>query len=141
MIEVAGASIDNLGYQVNEHFNAGQKVNLYLCIDRALTSEEVQAFENSLRQQGLNLTSPIRFGSGPWDNTLNVQFTRPAYSKGVGFLSLPMMMVGAAGFIVVTIIGWKFVSEITKTGNILIIGGLIAGTIILVQLIKHRAPA
>ena len=134
MKTITGKSLQYLDRFVGEHFEAGDKVELFLGVGRALTQQEVATFQDELVSQGAQMTSPVDYGyTEDLGHTLRVEFIRPDMQGGVGFpVLLPLILVGGLAAIAVTsIIGWRMSQVIETFAKYLLpIAFIAAGTII-----------
>lgn len=129
---------------LEEHYNINQKVELLLGLPRELSDAEVAVFEQSLRQQGLQLTAPVQAGIAPWPSTLRMEFRRAARNpREIGVLPLAVLLPVALGAIGITgILGYKVGQVIESIGKNIVPLVLIGGAIWLgLVFMKTRVPA
>jgi len=133
---VVGNRLDTLDIQLREHFNAGDRVEMFLGIDKDVSDSELSTIQQYLTDKGVQLTSPLEFGSvDQWNNAIRMTFTRPSY-EGVGFV------FSAMGLVAATVLGWKITDDIANVmkenfAKIVIIGA-IAG--VSIYYISRKVP-
>ncbi|MHB8084321.1 MAG: hypothetical protein ACYDHZ_00650 [Dehalococcoidia bacterium] len=114
MSTVYGYDLQTLGANLEEHFDAGQEVNLTIAIPQDMSDEQLGTFQNELASRGVALTRPVAVGStAEWPFALNIGFRRPV-SHGVGALPFPILLIAALGVVGFGIVGGWRISDIIR---------------------------
>ena len=115
------------GVRIDYPFQPGQGVELLLQLDQDLSSAELGTIQGTLVVNGMQLLSPVDIGTGPWPNTLRLQFRYPSAHE-VGMLPLAVLLVLALGSVGVgSFLGWKVGDVVGSIGKYMVPLALIFG--------------
>lgn len=116
MTTLQGASLNVLSLGIQENFAPGETVEVLLGLSRDISNEEVGMVREAMKRQGLK--SKVEMGSGPWPNTMRLQFQRPVRQQGFAILPLAVLIIGALGAVGIGgVLGWKVGNVVESIGN------------------------
>ena len=124
---ISGTSLDGIPSAIAEWVRPGRPVELIIGLGQPVSREHIAALEAKMASSGM----PIRadMGSTPeWPNAMRLRFNRPRKVKGVAFLPLAVLLVGAIGAVGVTaFVGWKLGTAVTDISKRIVPLAIIAG--------------
>lgn len=112
---IEGTDEITLNQALLEHFNPGDRVDLYLSLPRSLSDSETQYVADALYDYGVDVQFTEML-TAPYPSTLRIVFTRPSRTEGYAIAFLPIIPILAAIGIGV-FLAWKtgqFIDTIAK---------------------------